>query len=118
MEKSVQLPAQADLSPGKEPTVLTGEEVGWVSEPIWALWREKSLLSCRESNPDRPARSPSLYQLSYPCSCTAIIIHHSVNEARKLTALISTLTIDYNAKSVSSAIDPHKKVMKHTSYKR
>jgi hypothetical protein len=25
---------------------------------------------CQETNPGRPSRSPSLYQLSYPSSCT------------------------------------------------
>jgi hypothetical protein len=51
MEVSGHLHVPAALPPGKEPPVLTGYEAG--------------ILHCRESKPDRPAPSPSLYLLIY-----------------------------------------------------
>jgi hypothetical protein len=45
----------------------SGKKAGWVIGPVWTLWEEK-LLHCRESKPGRPARSPSIYRLSYPDS--------------------------------------------------
>jgi hypothetical protein len=44
MEVSCQFHTPAASNHGKEPTVPIGHEVGWVPEPVWALWnREKSL---------------------------------------------------------------------------
>jgi hypothetical protein len=40
---------------------------GWGNpEPVWALWRREKPYPCRESNPDRSVRRPSLYRLRYP----------------------------------------------------
>jgi hypothetical protein len=47
---------------GEQPPIPMGWDTGWVSEPVWTLWS----FPCRESNLGRPARSPSLYRLSYP----------------------------------------------------
>jgi hypothetical protein len=30
------------FTPGKEPPVPIGEEVGWTPEPIWTLWRREN----------------------------------------------------------------------------
>jgi hypothetical protein len=38
MEVSGQLHALAALTPGKEPLVPTGQEVGWATEPVWTRW--------------------------------------------------------------------------------
>jgi hypothetical protein len=46
---------------------------GWVG-PRWTLRRREKSYSCLESNPGRPARSPSLYLLSYPGCCPLITI--------------------------------------------
>jgi hypothetical protein len=35
MEVSGQLHTPADLPPGKEPPVPTGQEVGWAPESVW-----------------------------------------------------------------------------------
>ena len=47
---------------GKEPVPIV-QEPGWAPGPVWT--GEKSRPH-RDSIPDRPARSQSLYQLSYP----------------------------------------------------
>jgi hypothetical protein len=54
-------------SRGKSTLVSTGQEIGWVLQSVWPLWKRK-ILHSREWNPGRPARSPSLYWLSYPDS--------------------------------------------------
>jgi hypothetical protein len=59
------------FTPGKEPTG-THWIGGWVGprERLDAVeWRKISCL-CRKWNPGRPARSSSLYRLSYPGFCT------------------------------------------------
>jgi hypothetical protein len=38
---------EAALPPVKELIVATGEEAGWAPEPVWILWREKSLVCAR-----------------------------------------------------------------------
>jgi hypothetical protein len=63
MEASGHLHAPAALPPGKEPPVPTGDWVGpWAG--LDAVDKRK-ILPCRESHPGSPARSPSLYRLSY-----------------------------------------------------
>jgi hypothetical protein len=47
--------APAALYPGKGSPVPTGQEAGFVPEPVWALYlEEKCSCLCRESNLDRP----------------------------------------------------------------
>jgi hypothetical protein len=58
MEVSGQLHAPAALPPGKEPLVSIGQEAGWAPEPFWTPGIEPW-------NPDRQARSPAQYQLTY-----------------------------------------------------
>jgi hypothetical protein len=75
MEVSGQLHAPASLPPGKyPPPVPIEQEAGWAPEPIWTLWRWEKSFPCLEWKPGRPARSLSLYRLSYPdssdSSCT------------------------------------------------
>jgi hypothetical protein len=40
------------------------QEAGWAPEPVWKC--AKNLASTGIRSPDHPARSPSLYRLSYP----------------------------------------------------
>jgi hypothetical protein len=56
---SGQLHAPAALPPGKEPTVPTGQEVGWAPEPILTTWRRENTTLYRDSNSD-----PSVAQLA------------------------------------------------------
>jgi len=53
---------QPHFTPGKEPVPIV-QEAGWAPGPVWTGGK-----SCphRDSIPDRPARSQSLYRLSYP----------------------------------------------------
>jgi hypothetical protein len=68
MEVNGQLHAPAALPPRKYPPV-THWIGGWVDPRVGLDAVEKrKLLQCRESNPGRPARNPSLYRLSYPNS--------------------------------------------------
>ena len=50
------------FTPGKDPVPIV-QEAGWAPGPVWT--GEKSRPH-RDSIPDRPARSQSLYRLSYP----------------------------------------------------
>jgi hypothetical protein len=59
VEMSGRLHAPAALPHGIELLVPIGYETVSASETVWTLSRPY-----RESNPSRPARSPSLYRLS------------------------------------------------------
>ena len=50
------------FTPGKE-TVSILQEAGWAPGPVWTGGKSRPP---RDSIPDRPARSQSLYRLSYP----------------------------------------------------
>ena len=62
------------FTPGKDP-VPTVEEAGWVPGPVWT--RAKNLSPTEIRSQDRPARSQSLYPLSYP-SHYHIILHNYI----------------------------------------
>ena len=53
-------PAASTL--GKDP-VPTLQETGWTPGPVWTGGRSRPQ---RDSIPDRPAHSQSIYRLSYP----------------------------------------------------
>ena len=55
--------APAALPPGKDP-VSTVQEAGWAPGPVWT--GAENLFPTGIRLPDRPARSESLYRLSYP----------------------------------------------------
>jgi len=50
------------FTPRKEPVPIL-QEAGWATGPVWMGGKSRPH---RDSIPDRPARSQSLYQLSYP----------------------------------------------------
>ena len=52
------------LYPGKEPVPIAQED-GWAPGPVWTV-TENLVPPTRIRSPDRPARSESLYRLSYP----------------------------------------------------
>jgi hypothetical protein len=56
--------APTAFTPGKDPVPIA-QEAGWTPGPIW-IGAENLALSGIGS-PDLPARSESLYRLSYPC---------------------------------------------------
>jgi hypothetical protein len=49
-------------TPGKDPVPIV-QEAGWASGPVWTC--TKNLAPTEIRSPDRPARSQSLYRLSY-----------------------------------------------------
>ena len=51
------------FNPGKDPVPIV-QEAGWAPGPVWT--GVENLVPTRIQSPDRPARSQSLYQLSYP----------------------------------------------------
>jgi len=53
--------APAASTPGKEPVPIV-QKAGWAPGPVWTGGKSRPH---RDSIPDRPARSQSLYQLSY-----------------------------------------------------
>jgi hypothetical protein len=50
------------FTPGKDPVPIV-QEAGWAPGPVWT--GAKNLASTGVRSPDRPARSQSLYRLSY-----------------------------------------------------
>jgi hypothetical protein len=53
----------AALTPGKDPVPIV-YEAGWAPGPVWT--GAENLTPSEIRSPDRPARSESLYRLSYP----------------------------------------------------
>ena len=53
------------FTPGKDPVPIL-QEAGWAPGPVWTGGKSRPH---RNSIPDRPARSQSLYRLSYPTHC-------------------------------------------------
>jgi hypothetical protein len=56
------LHAPADLLPGKTRYPIV-QEAGWAPGPVWTMAENLAPTGIR--SPDRPARSESLYRLSY-----------------------------------------------------
>jgi len=53
---------QPHFTPGRDPVPIL-QEAGWVPGPVWTGGKSRPH---RDSIPDRPARSQSLYRLRYP----------------------------------------------------
>jgi len=51
------------FTPGKDPVPIV-QEAGWAPGPVWT--GATNLAPTEIRSPDRPARSQSLYRLSYP----------------------------------------------------
>jgi hypothetical protein len=61
------VPRPGRFTPGKDPVSIV-QEAGWAPGPVWT--GAKNLAPTRIRCPDRPARSQSLYRLSYPTPFT------------------------------------------------
>jgi hypothetical protein len=66
------MPRPGRFTPGKDP-VPTVREDEWGPGPIWTS--AENLASTGIRSPDRPARSESLYRLSYPAPQTSVDLH-------------------------------------------
>ena len=53
------------FTPGKDPDPIV-QEAGWVPGPVWTGTENLAPPPTAIRSPDRPARSESLYRLSYP----------------------------------------------------
>ena len=60
------------FNPGKDPVPIL-QEAGWAPGPVWKDGKSRPH---RDSFPDRPARSQSLYRLSYPAHFSLLIFSH------------------------------------------
>jgi hypothetical protein len=78
------------VTSGRKLTLSIGEEAGWAPEPVWTLWRSKKIFPCQESNPGSPARSPSLYRLSYPDSIYQFDYINNILRRAQITNIIIT----------------------------
>ena len=58
------------FTPGKDPLPIL-QESGWAPGPVWTGGKSRPH---RDSIPDRPARSQSLYRLSYPAHLCCYLI--------------------------------------------
>ena len=67
---------------GKDPVPIL-QEAGWAPGPVWTGGKSRPH---RDSIPDRPARSQSLYQLSYPAHTSymyIVIIRNRITWSRE-----------------------------------
>jgi len=62
------------FNPGKYPVPIL-QEAGWAPEPVWTGGKSRPH---RDSIPDRPARSQSLYRLSYPAHIFTRRIYNTI----------------------------------------
>jgi hypothetical protein len=54
--------------PGKDPVPIV-QDAEWSPEPVWTCAKNLAPTGIFFRSPDRPSRSQSLYQLSYPSPC-------------------------------------------------
>ena len=59
------------FTPGKDPVPIL-QEAGWSPGPVWTGGKSRTH---RDSIPDRPARSQSIYRLSYPAHINLQIVY-------------------------------------------
>jgi hypothetical protein len=73
------------FTPGKDPVPIV-QEAGWVPGPVWT--GAENLASTRIRSPDRPARSQSLYRLSYRAPDTSIGPNNDASQLQVFTPCI------------------------------
>jgi len=94
------------LTPGKVKVPIL-QEAGWAPRPVWTGGKSRPQ---RDSIPDRPARSQSLYRLSYPAHINFIIIIIIIINLNLKTRLVegrknaSIILRTYNPVSLNSEI--------------
>jgi hypothetical protein len=87
----VSVTPQPLFNPGKD-TFPIVQEAGWAPGPVWT--GVKNLVHTRIRSPDRPARSQSLYRLSYPAHINVGISQFFLTQApNKIT--VSTWEVHF-----------------------
>jgi len=76
----VSVTPRALFSPGKNPVPIV-QEAGWAPGPVWT--GAENFASPGVRSPDRPARSQSLYRLSYPANYLQVYIRPKGEERAK-----------------------------------
>jgi len=71
------------FTPGKDPAPIL-QEAGWAPGPVWTGGKSRPH---RDSIPDRPARSQSLYRLSYPAHIYMLLHDVAREEVNNLQLL-------------------------------
>ena len=74
------------FTPGNDPVPIL-QEAGWVPGPVWTGGKSRPH---RDLIPNHPARSQSLYRLSYPAH-RAVLLSHVTSEFCTVTLWISNL---------------------------
>ena len=88
-------PCASHLYPGKDPVPIL-QEAGWAPGQVWTGGKSRPDW---DSNPDLPARSQSLYRLSYP----APLYFATVIKTIKVTNSIKS--VDYNVQVIVTVDD-------------
>ena len=88
------------FTPGKDP-VLILQEAGWAPGPVWTGGKSRPH---RDSIPDPPARSQSLYRLSYPAQTLMRMAMKFVKDWSN-TRFCVTLSISYTVSLSKAQID-------------
>jgi hypothetical protein len=78
----------ARLYPGKDPIPIV-QEAGWAPGPVWT---GRKSLPHLDSIPDRPARSQSLYRLSYRAHTLLIVAVNNLREQEQFLEFILKYT--------------------------
>ena len=78
--------APAVFTPGKDPVPIV-QEAGWARGQVWIV--AENLASTGIRSPDLPARSESLYRLSYPGPYIHTYIHRLVGYNKNLGSVKS-----------------------------
>ena len=84
-------PRPGRFTPGKDPVPIV-QEAGWAPGPVWT--GTENLASTGIRSPDRPARSESLYRLSYPGPLAQYVLH-SIKSPPELHVFLSCLRSKY-----------------------
>ena len=87
------------FTPGKDPVPIL-QESGWVPRPVWMGAKSRPH---RDSIPDRPARSQSLYRLSYRAH-TKLLYQTNNMTQRAAFIFLQINVMHYRLKSVQSPV--------------
>ena len=88
---SSQQHSSAALTPGKDPVPIL-REAGWTPRPVWTGGKSRPH---QDSIPDRPARSQSLYRLSYPVHYMRLYMYVYIYARTDVCTMYVVCTYDY-----------------------
>jgi len=85
---------RSQFTPGKDPVPIV-QEAGWAPGPVWTGGKSRPH---RDSIPDRPVRSQSLYRLTYPAHDASVMNHfeHSCSSGNLIIKLFTQTYFPYH----------------------